>query len=75
MRDLLNRLINFRLLALVRTEFNQIRRDRRLQLSLILPPVLQLTLFGFALSANVSMSASPWWTTAERRRAASWSPR
>ena len=37
-----------------RKEFNQIRRDRRLQLSLVLPPVLQLTLFGFALSANVS---------------------
>jgi ABC-2 type transport system permease protein len=54
MRDLLNRLFNYRLLALVRKEFNQIRRDRRLQLSLILPPVLQLTLFGFALSANVS---------------------
>jgi ABC-2 type transport system permease protein len=54
MRELLNRLFNYRLLALVRKEFNQIRRDRRLQLSLILPPVLQLTLFGFALSANVS---------------------
>jgi ABC-2 type transport system permease protein len=54
MRDLLNRLFSYRLLALVRKEFNQIRRDRRLQLSLVLPPVLQLTLFGFALSANVS---------------------
>ena len=54
MRDLLHRLFNYRLLALVRKEFNQIRRDRRLQLSLVLPPVLQLTLFGFALSANVS---------------------
>jgi len=54
MRDLLSRLVNYRLLALVRKEFNQIRRDRRLQLSLVLPPVLQLTLFGFALSANVS---------------------
>lgn len=35
-------------------ELNQIKRDRRLALSLILPPVLQLTLFGFALSATVS---------------------
>lgn len=54
MRVLFNRFFNYRLLALVRKEFNQIRRDRRLQLSLVLPPVLQLTLFGFALSANVS---------------------
>jgi ABC-2 type transport system permease protein len=54
MRELLNRFFTYRLLALVRKEFNQIRRDRRLQLSLVLPPVLQLTLFGFALSANVS---------------------
>ena len=43
-----------RLQALVVKEFNQIRRDRRLVISLILPPVLQLTLFGFALSATVS---------------------
>ena len=35
-------------------EFGQIRRDRRLVISLILPPVVQLTLFGFALSATVS---------------------
>ena len=43
-----------RLRALVVKEFDQIRRDRRLVVSLILPPVLQLTLFGFALSATVS---------------------
>jgi drug efflux transport system permease protein len=42
-----------RLSALFRKELNQIRRDRRLALSLIVPPVLQLTLFGFALSARV----------------------
>ncbi len=35
-------------------EFRQIRRDRRLAISLILPPTLQLLLFGFALSATVS---------------------
>ena len=40
--------------ALVKKEFDQIRRDRRLQISLILPPVLQLMLFGFALSAAVT---------------------
>ena len=38
----------------MRKEFNQIRRDRRLAFSLILPPTLQLLLFGFALSAKVT---------------------
>jgi len=38
----------------MRKEFNQIRRDRRLAISLVLPPTLQLLLFGFALSADVS---------------------
>jgi ABC-2 type transport system permease protein len=52
--DLLSRLFSYRMRALVQKEFNQIGRDRRLQISLILPPVLQLTLFGFALSASVS---------------------
>src|ERR1017187_5869845 len=54
MRDLFQRLFSYRIRALIKKEFNQISRDRRLQLSLILPPVLQLTLFGFALSAAVS---------------------
>ncbi len=43
-----------RLRALVRKEFNQIRRDRRLAISLVVPPTLQLLLFGFALDATVS---------------------
>jgi len=54
MRKLFERLFNYRIRALVRKEFNQISRDRRLQISLVVPPVLQLTLFGFALSASVS---------------------
>src|SRR5499427_1492040 len=54
MRRLLQRLYNQRLSALMRKEFNQIRRDRRLAFSLILPPTLQLLLFGFALSAKVT---------------------
>jgi|SRR5579872_791706 len=54
MKKLLQLLCNYRLLALIKKEFNQIRRDRRLAISLILPPVVQLTLFGFALSANVT---------------------
>jgi ABC-2 type transport system permease protein len=48
------RLFGHRLRALIGKEFDQIRRDRRLVLSLIVPPVLQLTLFGFALSPEVS---------------------
>src|SRR6266498_3206295 len=47
-------LVGHRVRALIGKEFGQIRRDRRLVLSLIVPPVLQLTLFGFALSATVS---------------------
>lgn len=50
----IQQLFSRRVRALVRKELNQIKRDRRLALSLILPPVLQLTLFGFALSATVS---------------------
>lgn len=47
-------LINHRLRALIRKEVGQIRRDRRLAISLVVPPVLQLLLFGFALDATVS---------------------
>jgi ABC-2 type transport system permease protein len=54
MRELLQALFSYRMRALVRKEFGQIRRDRRLAISLILPPLVQLTLFGFALSATVS---------------------
>jgi ABC-2 type transport system permease protein len=43
-----------RLRALIRKEFRQIRRDRRLAMSLIVPPTLQLLLFGFALNSTVS---------------------
>jgi ABC-2 type transport system permease protein len=45
---------NHCLSALLRKEFGQIRRDRRLALVLILPPTLQLLLLGFALSATVT---------------------
>src|SRR5437763_1832739 len=50
----MRRLLGGRFLALLRKEFNQIRRDRRLAISLIVPPTLQLLLFGFALDATVS---------------------
>src|SRR5215470_8506823 len=46
--------MNGRIRALMRKEFNQIRRDRRLAFSLVVPPTLQLLLFGFALNAEVT---------------------
>jgi ABC-2 type transport system permease protein len=46
--------LGHRMRALIRKEFSQILRDRRLAISLILPPTLQLLLFGFALNATVS---------------------
>jgi len=50
----LHRASNHRLRALIRKEFAQIRRDRRLAISLIVPPTLQLLLLGFALSTTVT---------------------
>src|SRR5439155_17440632 len=49
----ISRPFNYRIRALIRKEVAQIRRDRRLAFSLILPPTLQLLLLGFALSATV----------------------
>lgn len=39
--------------ALALKELRQIRRDRRLAMSLIVPPMLQVLLFGFALDSDV----------------------
>jgi ABC-2 type transport system permease protein len=50
----IRKLLGYRMRALIRKEFSQILRDRRLAISLILPPTLQLLLFGFALNATVS---------------------
>jgi ABC-2 type transport system permease protein len=47
-------ILDHRLRALIRKEIAQIKRDRRLAFSLILPPTLQLLLLGFALSASVT---------------------
>jgi len=47
------RLLGGRLGALVLKELRQIRRDRRLAMSLVVPPTLQLLLFGFALDPDV----------------------
>jgi len=53
MNRLMQRMFNYRVAALIRKEFGQIRRDRRIALSLVLPPVLQLVLFGFVLNSKV----------------------
>jgi ABC-2 type transport system permease protein len=50
----IRKLIGYRMRALILKEFRQILRDKRLAISLILPPTLQLLLFGFALNATVT---------------------
>ncbi|MGA7412432.1 MAG: ABC transporter permease [Bryobacteraceae bacterium] len=50
----LDHIFSPRLLALIRKELQQIMRDRRLLIVLVIPPTLQVLLFGFALSAQVS---------------------
>src|SRR5665213_3600206 len=54
MKTLIQSLFGYRFRALLWKEFAQIRRDRRLAMSLILPPVLQLLLFSLVLDATVS---------------------
>ena len=46
--------LSYRLRALLRKEFAQMRRDRRLAMSLVLFPTLQLLLFTLVLNATVS---------------------
>ena len=53
MRDRLAALFRGRFWALALKELRQIRRDRRLTISLIVPPTLQILLFGFALDSDV----------------------
>ena len=48
------KLFNSRIRSLVKKEFGQIRRDRRLAMSMIVPPTLQILLFGFALNSTVT---------------------
>jgi ABC-2 type transport system permease protein len=50
----LNWLISHRLRALIQKELNQIRRDRRIIASLVLPPILQLMLFGSVMNPSVA---------------------
>src|SRR4051812_27782156 len=39
-----------RILALMRKEFHQLRRNKRMVISLLLPPIAQILMFGFALN-------------------------
>lgn len=50
----LSRLFSHRLRALVQKELNQIRRDRRVIASLVVPPILQLMLFGSVMNPSVA---------------------
>src|SRR5947208_17123306 len=45
-----NRILNLRLWSLFIKEFHQIRRNRRLVILLIIPPTLNIILFGLALN-------------------------
>ena len=54
MRSWIDRFWSHRLQALVQKELNQIRRDKRIMLSLILPPILQFLLFGSVMNPKVA---------------------
>jgi len=49
----MSRFFNHRLLALIQKEFNQIRRDPNIVVSLIVPPIVQILLFGFVLNSKI----------------------
>jgi ABC-2 type transport system permease protein len=53
MRARAGRWFGGRFWALALKELRQIRRDRRLAMSLVVPPMLQVLLFGFALDSHV----------------------
>ena len=54
MRKFMRGVGNTRLVVLIRKEFSQIRRDRQVTLSLIVPPILMILLFGTVLNPTVS---------------------
>src|ERR1035437_948092 len=53
MRGLLDRLLGLRWFALLAKEFRQIARNRRLVIILIIPPTVNIVLFGYALNPTV----------------------
>jgi len=54
MRRLLERILSSRLFPLFMKELRQIARNRRLLVSLVIPPTIQLIVFGFALNPEVT---------------------
>ena len=50
---MLKRILNLRIWSLFLKEFRQIRRNRRLVIMLIIPPTLNIVLFGLALNPNI----------------------
>ena len=54
MRALLDRILGGRIVPLFIKELTQLGRNRRLVVMLIVPPTLQLLLFGFELNPDVT---------------------
>lgn len=54
MKNLLNKIFGARIWALFLKEMKQIRNDRRLIFTLIIPPTVQLIIFGYALNPEVT---------------------
>lgn len=54
MKNLLNRIRGLRLWALIKKELGHIKRNRQLIATLIVPPTIQLLLFGVALNPEVT---------------------
>ena len=54
MHTWIDRFMSHRLRALVQKELNQIKRDKRIMMSLVLPPILQLMLFGSVMNPSVA---------------------
>ena len=53
MRELLNKLLSLRWFSLIAKEFRQIGRNKRLVVILIIPPTVNIILFGYALNPTV----------------------
>src|SRR6266567_5124424 len=65
-----NRILNLRLWSLFVKEFHQIRRNRRLVILLIIPPTLNIILFGLALNPtfeNLRLGVADYSRTPESR--------
>ncbi len=54
MKELFNYILNLRWFALLAKEFRQISRNRRLLVILVVPPTVNVVLFGFALDPTVT---------------------